>query len=306
MDKDQICFIRPRTIGGDYCFDGIQSMGYRILIPYKDTNYVFRILREICFRIPFLPRSFWFNKKILKTEAKVYIVKDPLMCKEFFDWLLQNKPDARILLDYDNMVKRSINPASVAERVEKWTYDIDDSKKYNLNLKHGGYLDCYAVTQEKSFDCDVLYLGRDKGRMNELLELENTFQQMGLRTYFHICADRAHLKYKSKNYKSIMPYTTYLERLKRSRAVLNVVQPNQTSLTMREFEAVFDNVKCITTNKGVFQSELYDASRYFVLGVDPLEKLPEFLETPFLRVEDALLDTYRFESYVAELVDADK
>ena len=112
MNKEKICFIRPKS-KMDYWYDAIELIGYPALIPYKDFNILFRLIREVWFRLKLPKRCIWFNSKILNSDAEVFIVKDPLMTVEFLEWLRKKKPDVRILLDYDNRVGMSINPDDV-------------------------------------------------------------------------------------------------------------------------------------------------------------------------------------------------
>ena len=84
---------------------------------------------------------------------------------------------------------------------EIWTFDPDDSKQYGMRLMYPSYLDVYQIKKAEKPVYDVLYLGRDKGRGEELLALQGRLEAMGLKTHFHICADRSYLRYK----KSKMP-----------------------------------------------------------------------------------------------------
>lgn len=300
--KDGICLIRARS-KNDYCFEAFLKMGYTAFIPYKDRTLFLRCLREVWFRMKLPRREIWFNNALKKFNARIFIVKDPLMCPEFLTWLHKQHPNARILLDYDNRVGRSLNPESVNDEIiEKWTYDSDDAAKYGMNLKTPFYLDIYRMEPAEKKDTDVLYLGRDKGRLEEILGYEKEFQRRGLRTYFHICADRSFLRFRNKHYRPLMSYQDYLERLSRSNAVLNIMPHDQTSLTMREFEAAFDRVKCITTNRGILSSELYHPSRYFVIGYDDMSKLEDFFKEEFLPVSEDVLSKFTFDYGIKYMV----
>lgn len=306
LNREDICFIRAKQRGGDYCFEGICKYGYKILIPYKDTNILNRLLREIWFRMKLPAKKIWFNKAICDQKAKIFIVKDPLITPDFLKWIKRTHPESRVVLDYDNRVSMSVSPVDVPENIEKWSYDQDDCKKYNLKFKKGTYLDIYAIPREKKQEYDIIYLGKDKGRAKEILELEKKFNQYGLRTNFRICPDRSFMILKKRYYKPYMTYSEYLQILGKSKAVLNIVQPGQTSITMREYEAIFDNIKCITNNPGILKTEFYHKSRYFVLGVDNFEKIVDFLEEEFKPLERDILDKYRFETYISEIVSPDK
>lgn len=303
FDKKNICYIRAKE-KKDYCFDGIKQMGYDIIVPYRGNNLLLRILREIWFRLNLPRKDIWFNKAVRDKHVDIFIIKDPLIIVDFLYWVKNNHPNSRIIFEYDNRASWSLNPDQIDESVaEKWTYDADDATKYAMKLKHGAYLDIYKVFQKTEKSIDILYLGRDKGRLAELLELEEKFNLMGLTTKFHICADRRFMRYKNKRYQKNMPYQEYLELLKQSRAILNIVQSGQTSITMREYEAVFDGVKCITSNKGIFEFAFYHPSRFFVLGCDDLTKLKEFMDTPFAPVSDEELEEHTFDSMVRAMVE---
>ena len=82
--------------------------------------------------------------------------------------------------------------------------------------------------------------------------------------------------------------------------MLNIAQEGCSAITMREVEAVFHNVKCVTDNKSVKETALYHPSRYFILGEEPLENLPAFLEMPFVPFPEEELWKMRFDRAVEE------
>lgn len=300
MDKKDICFVRAK-MKEDYVFDGIQNMGYRILIPYTDYNLLLRCMREAWFRLKLPGRSFWYNKKLKKVKAKCFIVKDPLMTPGFLSWLRRCHPDAKIVLEYDNRVSKSIDPNSVDPSIQKWSYDPDDCEKYGMKRKPSNYLDIYRVTRTEP-EYDILYLGRDKGRAEELLELQKQFEDSGLKTYFHICADRRYFQKQKSCYKPLITYQEYLELLKKSRAILNIMPEGQRSITQRELECVFDGVKCITNNRGIKVFSLYHPSRFFVLGEDDIKTIHAFLDEPFAPVEEKALEELTYQNAIASMI----
>lgn len=280
FDRKKVCFITTR-IKGDYCFYGIQALGYPIAIPYTDFNLFMRCLREAWFRLKLPGRRMFYNRACKRIQAELYIVRDSLMTPDFLVWLRECHPEARIILDYDNLVRGTIHPDSVPEDIEKWTYSPEDCEKYGMNrAEHGGYYDSWKMKKMEEPIYDIVYVGRDKGRAETLLAFEKSLQDMGLRTNFHICADRRFMTWKKPYYKPLLQYQQYLDFVGQSRALLNIAQAGCTATTMREVEAAFHQVKCVTDNKAIMEDEIYHPSRYFVLGVDPIENLPAFLESP--------------------------
>lgn len=301
MDKSKICFIRAK-LKKDYVFDGIAKSGYRIITPYTDRNIVLRVCRELWKKLKLPKISIWYNKETKNIEQKIIIVKDPIITTDFIRFLREHNPDRYIIFDYDNRVSRSLDPESIRTYVDEiWSYDEDDCEKYNLRIKGHSYLDVYQTKPNQIRKYDVFYVGRDKGRLNQIHEMERKLQEHGLKTFFYICADREYLTWTSKEYKHFLPYEGYLDLLKDSKAILNIVPEGQTSITQREMEAVFDGVKCITNNKGILDFPLYDPSRYFILD-NNYDLLLDFLESDFKKIEDNELEQYRFSNGVERMV----
>ena len=302
MDKSKVCFIRAK-LKKDYVFDGIASSGFRIIIPYTDRNSFLRICREIWSKLKLPKLSFWYNKATKNIEQEIIIVKDPLITADFIYYLRKHNPYRKIIFDYDNRVAKLLDPGSIRQYVDEiWSYDEDDCEQYGLRKKGHAYLDVYQTKPNPTRKYDVFYVGRDKGRLEQIHKLEEKLKDQGLKTYFYICADREYLIWKRKEYKHFLPYDRYLELLRDSRAILNVVSSGQQSITQREMEAVFDGVKCITNNKGILDFELYDDSRYFLLD-DNYEKVPEFLDVPFKAVSDEELKVYRFDAFLTKMLE---
>lgn len=305
MDKCKICFIRAKQ-KDDYVFDGIKKSGYKIVIPYKDYNLFLRICREIWFRLKLPKRELWINPETKRLKEEIIIIKDPLIVPEFVRMLRKVYPDKRIYFDYDNRVCNSIEPDEIREYADEvWHYDEDDCRQYNLRLKGHAYLDVYQVEPDQEPLYDVFYVGRDKGRLNKMDEVKEKLNAAGLKTYFHICATREFLTWTNKKYKHFLPYSGYLELLKKSRAILNIVPEGQTSITQREMEAVFDGVKCITNNVGIMTFELYDSTRFFVLN-NNYEQIQNFLNMPFRPVLASELAEYRFDSLIRNMLGRSK
>ena len=305
MEKNKVCFIRCYKREGDYVSDGIKKLGYQIVIPYKDTNLFRRLVREAWFRLHLPGRKLFFNKKLKNIDADVFVIADSLMCKQFLYWIKSIHPNSRICLNYENRVNRTFDPSVLDESlIERWSYDMDDCKTYNMKFVHAALVDAYNFdAREKVEDkYDIVFLGRDKNRAEYLKELENKFTNLGLRSYFYICADRSFLKFRNKIYKPLMPYEDYLNLLKCSKAALNIMPEGQISLTQREIETAFYNIKCVTNNKGVLTSDLYDKSRYFVIGVDDFKDLPSFLNEPIKPVDSKLLFKYSFENFAKTFI----
>lgn len=297
--------IRARERGNEYWQEGIRRCGFKTVIPYRDYCLLLRLVREVWFFLN-LPKVIWFNPKLRDTDDKIYIVSDPLICAEFLMWLREIRPKARILLVYENRVNRTLNPNLVTDRsIEKWTYDSDDAKQYDMNLQNPYYFSCFRLPKGKrnrKTRFDIVYVGRDKGRAKDVLRIQKEFERMGLRTDFHISPDRSFLIFWKRYYKKIMPYSRYLDMVSKSKAILSILPKGQKSITMREMECIFQEKKCITNNKNIKFFEHYDPSRYFILGEDSITKVKDFLELPFRPVKEKDLRKMSYESMIFDMV----
>ena len=281
----------------DYVFDGLANEGNEMYIPYRDYDLLRRCLREAWFRLKLPHREIWYNPQLKHMAPGDVTVYDPLITPEFMNWLCDNNPQTHFTVNYSNRVSRAtIKPTDLKrDNLSFRSYDGDDCRQYGMQQTHPAYLAQYSFTASEKLppEYDIIYLGRDKGRAEVLLSYQRQFESLGLKTYFHICADRSFLRFKKSFYKKEIPYTAYVDLLKRTRAHLNLVQEGQTSITQRDLESVFDSVKGITNNKGIREFELYDPSRFFVLGEDDIRDLPAFLQTPFKPVPPEKLEEYR-------------
>ena len=303
MDKN-ICYIRAK-LKKDYSFDGIKRAGYKIIIPYKDYNLFMRVMREAWFRLKLPGRHLWYNPEVKKLKESILILEDPLITMDFLQYLRKRYPEARIIFKYDNRVSAALSPDLIRPIVsELWSYDPDDCKNYGLRFTGNSYYEFYRIKQDPVTQYDVLYVGRDKGRLEKLLETEANLKAQGLTTNFYICADRSFLTWRKKIYKPVLPYEDYLELMKKSKAILNIAPEGQRSITLRELEAAFDSIKCITNNKGILDFPLYDPSRYYLLD-NNYDGIKEFLSVPFVPVPEETLKEYEFGKMINRLVYAE-
>jgi len=316
MFKDKICVIAPH-MKGEYYYEGMERGGYNIITPYRDYNLLMRCMREAWFRLRLPMRRLWYNPKCKSEKAELYVLSDALLTPDFIQFLRKEHPDSRIAIVYQNPVGISLqyqDPSDGATGlaglkkfgIELWSYDKADCARYGMRYTGNFYQDGWVLNKSVVPDYDIVYVGRDKGRAQRLFETEKTYQEMGLKTYFHICADRRHLHFTRRYYKPLLSYTDYIDLIGKTRGILNIVNEGCDSITLREMEAVFFDIKCITNNPSIKAFEHYHPSRFFVLGDDDSERLREFLQSPFLPVPAEELDKMRVDNFYQEIYLAGK
>ena len=95
-----------------------------------------------------------------------------------------------------------------------------------------------------------------------------------------------------------MPYAVVQERVRTSRAILELISDGQTGLTQRSFEALFLRKKLITTSSEVNSYDFYHPQNVFILGERPLEELPGFLHSPFHPIAPEIVKQYTLAGWL--------
>lgn len=290
------------TAGRGYYYYGVKGEGYQIENSYKpEHNFLDRIIREIFFRIPFLPKIMWYNPELKRYNPEYVIVSDTIITKHFLKWISKLYPNAQLNFVYGNMVGRAAHllPRQVPSCYKVWTYDNYDSIKYEMPLfKASPYLKCYIrPSKEKIYD--VLYVGSDKGRGDRLIEFEKKLNELGLITKFIIVKD-SRISKEKPYYQKPISYTELVELISISKSVLNIALENQQGITVRDLESLFHGVKLITTNEHIKKSDIYTPNNVFVLNGYNYREIPKFLGLPLDNM-DSVKPNHTFDKYVDEI-----
>ena len=299
-DRDNTLIVMASS--GGFPFDGFVSEGYKTMTAYRKTNTITRLLRELCFRLPLLPKAAWYNPDIRACKAEYIIVRDVIITREFLLWLQKNHPGAQINFSYDNMVgkARHLRPEQIPEGIRVSTFDPYDSEKYGLQLrKVSPYYPCYVKKAEQK-KYDLLFVGRDKGRGDWLKELQKYLEERGIRTKFLITADGKYSRPKPY-YEQPVSYDQLTDWVAESRALLNIGMENQQGTTMRDIESYFNQIRLVTTNTYFTHSELYDKENTFFLTNDNWEDLVTFLKQEYVKTHEVSWEHHRIEDSIAEI-----
>jgi hypothetical protein len=150
---------------------------------------------------------------------------------------------------------------------------------------------------------DVFFVGIDKGRLADLRHLQAAFEHAGLTTHFHVVADKRR-RYSEEDLawltRAWLPYEETLRFVRQSRAVLELLQAERCGPTIRSLEAAFLGRKLITDNEALRETDLYHPSRIFILGRDPMSGLKQFLESPLVAVDPAVLRAHDIVHWVRQ------
>ena len=288
-----------------YAHDGFEKAGYSVYCSYKHVGFFLRCIRELYFKIPFLPQTLWYDKKIEKIQPKYIIVRDAIISRKYLLWLQSVFPNAQINFMYENMIGKAkhIIPSMIPDGIRVWTYDKFDSQKYEIRLKKSLPYFSEFVVDKGTTIYDVLFVGRDKGRGDWLHEFECFLNKRGYKTKFVITADSKYSKRKPY-YQNEVSYNTIAEWMSHTKCIINVGMKNQQGITIRDLECLFNKIKLITTNEHIKEAYFYNPDNIFVLNENNWEDVPEFLNKKYNDGIEIDMDIHSVHTMVTEIIEA--
>lgn len=276
----------------------IKNLGYNVFSIYRGQNLICRNLRKIWFKYNLPLHQIWYRKDPIRQNHKTNILFDSLVTKEYLKWLEQKLKNRRLIFWYWNPVKKSIVPGLLNNtRYETWSYAPIDCDENGLKYNSQFYFSAIDLPEEKVV-YDVYFLGRDKGRLSELLELKEKLELLKLNVKFHIAPNQRRYLRKNDAYQKLIPYNMALGEMAKSKSILDILSNPRDGLSLRTMESLFHERKLITNSQTIIDYDFYNAQNIFILGKDKLEDLPSFINTPYKKVDKRIVDSYDFEKWI--------
>ena len=198
--------------------------------------------------------------------------------------------------------------------IHSYTFDSRDAIRYGFELIPQVYRkpdikiqnESKLVSAESSYDYDLFFVGIDKNRREKLSKIINIAKAENLSYRLHIVKDKQSKNisedlakfYKTEN----LLYPDYLKGLLQSRAILEILQPNQTGMTVRTLEALFMGRKLITDNADAKHFPFYHSDNIYILGSGDNRSLREFHDTPFQSMPPETLSPFEITTWINRFV----
>lgn len=296
-----------------------------IFIDFPIKDYLIgNNIAEICIRrglskpLRFLRKLPFFSRVISNTKerkgwleeckgANTIILFDTFAHYATYCYEIENYvgKDVRLILYLLNPAFFSEDYKKLSTRWEIWTFMKEDAIKngfkygatfYNPQLAQN----CFDKDSQTATDCDLLFVGTDKGRKNFLLNLKSQLEKYKIVCNFKI-VDNFRSLY-SRKYSREISYK-YLCRLnKRTSAILDVVQEGQTGLTLRIMEGLLFDKKIVTTNAAIrMDKDFKDNPNIYVITKDNIKELYTFLKKPMVEYPNNLKAKYSFTNWLKRI-----
>lgn len=223
-------------------------------------------------------------------------------------------PKAKVIL-YLWDVMHNCKMKDVLDSCDKcMSFDPVDASENNIGFRPTFFVDDYlSVKETNNFMYDVefictLYHPRHK----MIKELRRQFEQQNIRffTYLYVPGiiryiqeSLFHFPFYSFKEISFTPISISgtIDILNKTKCILDVNPPYQTSLSTRAHEAIAARRKYITTNKHIKDYEYYNPNNVLVVDINNPIIPKEFLETPFEPVSEHIMHKYSVRGLVDDL-----
>lgn len=295
MENKEITLIRHnfQDLLGNYML----KRGYECFEMYRgQSNFICRVFRRIFEKYKLPGLSFWYNKKILNTKNKKIIVFESLCTVNYLKWLRKNLKNTDIIFWYWNIVKNTIDPDSIPDKLcEKWSFSRIDCKKYNMKFNPLPYFK--EIEDPKMFKkYDVVFIGKDKGRLIDLLKIEKKFNSMAISTKFVITPTNR--KSRNKYYSKPISYLEAINIASQGRVVLDYIEVDNSGQSLRIIESLFMKEKIITNSKLIKDYDFYCPENIFILGKDDINEIKNFINIPYKDIPKEIVMRYDFDKII--------
>jgi len=267
--------------------------------PYTFPN---RVLWKLRLRRPFeYPQ--WI--RTLRRGEKVLFLDGGLVDPGYLKLLLPYREQMIVFMW--NMV--SANQQFIIDQRDKlniYSHDRSDCQRYGLKFNSTFYCrppEGSIVPADKAHD--IVFIGAAKNRMASIAAFHQKLRPFD--RLFHIFCPTATMEATQKEagelklHTQFMPYATYLGHIVRCKAIHEIMQHGQDSLTLRVMESLFFRKKLITTYQNIVNEDFYNPANIMVVShPDELEesRVRQFIESDYVDVDPQIVQSYEYQNWI--------
>ncbi len=207
---------------------------------------------------------------------------------KYFDILREKYPGCKIIMYLGNIMSSyyKFEVEFFKTRCDYLiSYDEEDARKYDLIYLPLPYGKVYIENDHNISEFDVFFCGKAKDRLEDILRIYEYLSNNGLNCLFFVSGVKG-AKKSSEHiiYNRRLKYSRYLQYMKKSKIILEVIPKGSFGDTLRVKEALTYGKLLITDNKNICFRDFYNPEQIFVYdknyGID-LEKLKRNMNKEF-------------------------
>lgn len=284
-----------------------KKRGVAVFQTYKKLNVLNKILRRIQISVGLNKIEILLNNwKNQLHKYETVIIHASKLTPPVVRFIRKKEPNIRIIVWYWNPVDKCVDINKFKKYdCELWTFDEMDHEKYALNYNTQYYFND-VILPNTDDNIDVFFVGGDKGRIANLVSLKEKLDNQNISNYFHITSTgKENINYKNY-YSSRISYDEVLKYIASCKVIVDYVAEKQTGLTLRPLEAMFFKKKLITNDKSIENRDFYTKENIFILGIDDIDDLAEFINSPYKELERVIANRYDFNSWLNRFANNEK
>lgn len=241
--------------------------------------------------------SYWYAdwKHFAKGAERVIVFATIKI--DHIQYLKQLNPNIKVILWYWDPVFVCYDPTKIPPHLcDFWSFDKNDCRTYHLKHNTTFYFKDIKISNEKEKLYDLLFVGMDKGRREKLQMIEERFRDLQINAKFYITSNIDDV---TRPQVKPIPYNEYLEMIQQSKALLDYVQEGQFGMTLRIMESLFFQKKLVTNDIMIKHEEFYKPENIFILGVDDMSGLYNFINSPYKPLPTEMVKSYDFRNWLS-------
>lgn len=305
MDKKIL--ILSQTTKEDYALMEWKKNGVDVGITLKEHNVLLRAVRRywMKYHLPF--GHIWYGDwKKQFMDYDMVLIHGTWLAEDIPRWMRKkmqqetSKKPSQIIWWYWNTVVEQDHPDRVsAQDCEKWSFDKQDCENYHMKYNTQYYFASYSLPTTEVVT-DVCYLGTDGGRKEKLVALQKQLKAQNITTDFRILVQKIPdspeegITYFTEK----VDYAENLRQIAQSKAIVEILREGQSGQTLRPLEAMFHKKKLITNDLRIVEYDYYCPENIFVLGLDDIRRIREFLTSPYQEIPEQIKNKYECKTWL--------
>lgn len=287
-----------------YISDNMKTDYVEVSAPYKEAGKISCYIRAVCKRLNIhILMGIWLNNWKYKLNMyKTIIVFDNGISTGLLKWIKKESPGCNLKVWMWNVPLKQVDIFKKYASV--YCFDKKYSLKNGLEFIEQFYFEP-ADEPQYTQKYDLSFVGLDKGRYQTIKYIADFLNRNKRKFYFYIVNPRLIKKqyYKEKDCvikisSKEIAYSDVIRIVNESKAVLEIMKTEQEGLTLRALEAMFYKKKLVTDNKNIIKYKWYNPDNIFILGVDKMDKLGTFFDSPFVNIDKEILYKHTYKNWL--------
>lgn len=258
--------------------------------------------------------------KNIKNQRYDYflLIKGEVVPVFFLQFLRKNNPNIIfIYYTYDSFNNNPNGLGILKFFDKKFTFDREDSKKFNLKFRPLFFASDYETNYKKNtlIKYDLSFIGTIHSDRYEISQkISNWCSKTGLKMFvFYYSPSKILFKLKKITNKNFVKFDYHkisfnslshkeiLSIYKSSIAILDINHPGQKGLTMRTFETLGSGIKLITTNADIKSYPFYNSNNIYIIDRDNPQLDKNFFNCEFEKIDRKIYFSMSLKGWIKEL-----